>query len=892
MSVLNCRSRPRVRRHSSLLFALLLAAMCWLGAAAPALAAILDEPESLTEGSDAVVRVHFDVRVQYQRHSPTGSADLVEIYFQIVGTDLTLSPGVEEQVKTPEHGRVPAVTISYPIQPQPSNTGRTRKIQVRFSHAVTFRVRAGPTDQSIDIVFPGLAGVAPPVSGAAGALEKDRYAITLQTVPLEQQDKLRPVPGRFQDYTAFTTRGWRGGTAVVELNLGYFDTKGEADKVRQSALREFPEATVFDVIERKEENLAKSAEAPPPPPAPAQPEVPAPPTPPAPPAIPVAPLPQVAPITEATPPAPEAPDTEIDKQARELLEKARSALANGRNDEAIGILNQLLLLPPNKSSQEAQELIGVARERAGQTELARKEYELYLKLFPNGEGATRVRQRLASLAPPPVQEAAAPAPPVQGSKYGLTGSWSQYYYGGQTQVNTTVFGAPTTANQQALTSTTQSSVVSTLNLNGRYTDGSNDARLVLFDTNDKSFIGGSAPGNNRLDSAYIDYRNTPYGLTAKVGRQAGVTGGLIGRFDGAIVGYDLSPNWRLNVAGGVPVDTFVNASQSFEGMYVEAQNILNHWGGDAFFMNQMADGITDRRAIGGDMRYFDSVRTMFTQFDYDVGFNELNAVTVQGTWQLQDQTMFSLLFDDRKAPELLASNALLNPQLTNYSPPPTSLSQLVNGDPTLTLLIPPFTGLRPMSEDQIRDLAKQVTATSKQFALSVTRPLTTKWQASIDGRLTNVGALPAVIVQSAPAGTSSAVAAQQGTGNVWSADFQLNGTNLYSLRDINSFTYTWLHGPLFTGNQFGVANLSGLLQNRMTVEPSLRYYTESDSDGTHLSRISPALRATYRIRNHLSLESQVLYERTKSEGSGSTTTHQTDITSNVFYYIGYRWDFQ
>jgi len=121
----------------------LVAALCWLAAATPALATILDEPESLTEGSDAVVRVHFDVRVQYQRHAPTGTADLVEVFFQIVGTDLTLSPGVEEQVKTPENGRVPAVTITYPIQPEPGNVGRVKKIIVRFSRKVTFKVRAG-----------------------------------------------------------------------------------------------------------------------------------------------------------------------------------------------------------------------------------------------------------------------------------------------------------------------------------------------------------------------------------------------------------------------------------------------------------------------------------------------------------------------------------------------------------------------------------------------------------------------------------------------------------------------------------------------------------------------------------------------------------------------------
>ncbi|HEY4038614.1 MAG TPA: hypothetical protein VGM15_07320, partial [Burkholderiaceae bacterium] len=617
-----------IDRGLTLLRLRLLPALACLAMAAPALAAILDEPESVTEGSDAVVRVHFDVRVQYQRHVPTGTADLVEVYFQIIGANQVPAQGVEEQVSTPEHGRVPAVTISYPVQPQPSATAPVKKIIVRFSSKVTFRVRGGPTDQSIDIVFPGLAGVAPPVSGAAGVVEKDRYAITLQTVPLDHQDQLRPVPGRFQDYTVFTTRGWRAGAAVVELDLGYFDTQAEADKVRQSALREFPEASVFDAIERKEQNLAKAAEGPPA-------SAPAPQAPPAPPPLPVvpAPAPQVAPMTEAAPPAAEAPDTEIDKQARALLERARSALSSGKNDEAIGLLNQLLLLPPNKYSQEAQELIGVARERAGQSELARKEYELYLKLFPNGEGATRVRQRLASLAPPPAQvsEATTAPTPPQGPKYGLTGSWAQYYYGGQTQVNTSFLNTPTTANQQTLTSTSQSALVSTLNLNGRYQEGSNDARLVLFDTNDKSFIGGAAPGTNRLDSAYIDYRNTSYGFTAKVGRQAGVTGGLIGRFDGAILGYDLSPQWRVNVTGGVPIDTIINSNQNFEGIFVEGQNLGQHWSGDAFLMNQMANGLTDRRAIGGDVRYFDEVRTFYTMLDYDINFNALNAVTVQGT---------------------------------------------------------------------------------------------------------------------------------------------------------------------------------------------------------------------------------------------------------------------
>jgi len=254
-------------------------------------------------------------------------------------------------------------------------------------------------------------------------------------------------------------------------------------------------------------------------------------------------------------------------------------------------------------------------------------------------------------------------------------------------------------------------------------------------------------------------------------------------------------------------------------------------------------------------------------------FMALNAITVQGTWQLPDQTMFSLLFDDRKAPELLTSNALI-------STGATSISQLMQGNPATT---PPTPGL---TLDQIRTLAKDITADSKQLALSVTRPFLAKWQATADVRLTNVGALPFLTLPAAVAGVSNTIPAQPGTGNVWTEDLIVSGTNLYSLRDISSFTYTHLSGPQFSGNQVGYSNLTGFLKNRMTLEPSFQYYTEADTDGNHLTRLTPALRATYKVLTHLSFESQVLYEHTKTVGPT-----QNDVTGNIFYYAGFRYDF-
>jgi tetratricopeptide (TPR) repeat protein len=886
-----------MKSHASLLLAVrrgTALALLAVAGLAPAVASTLDEPESLIQGADAVVRLHFDVRVQYQRHAPTGSADLVEIFFQLPGGDQPAAP-VEESVSTSEQGKIPAVTVTYPVQPG----AQVRKVVVRFSRKMAFKVRAGPTSQSIDIVFPGAmtAAAAPPA-----VVEHDRFAITLQVVPLDQQDQLRSVPGRFQDYTVFSTHGWQGGRPAVELDLGYFDSQEAAEKVAKSALREFPDAKVFDVVKRKEEMLAKVAEAAaaPPPPAPPA-EAPPAPAPPAPlPVVPAPPLPVVppapvlpaavpevsAPQTAAPSAGPQTPDTDLDRQAKELLDKARAALASGNNEAAIAALNQLLLLPPNKYSQDAQELIGVARERAGDIEQARKEYELYLKLFPNGEGATRVRQRLASLAPPPQAAAAAAASPKEkGSKYGASGSLSQYYYGGKTQVNTTFLpGGVNTANQQSLTSTSLSSLVSTLDLTGRYRDGSNDARLVLRDSNSKSFGAADSSSTNRLDSAYVDYRNTSYGFSAKLGRQSGVTGGLVGRFDGAVLGYDLSPKWRVTAVGGVPTDVVVGASQSFEGASIEAQNLWEHWGGDGFFINQMTDGATDRRALGGDVRYFDSVRTLYTMVDYDINFMSLNAVTVQGTWQLPDQTSFSLLADDRKAPELLTSNALLNPNLNkDANGNPIFLDS--NGNPIQ------FTSIRQLAnfytQSRIREFAKDITANAKQFSLSISRPFGASWQASTDVRLSNVGALPAIVVPNCVAPVSCVSTKQEGTGNVWTYDLQVTGTNLYSKRDLNSFSFSHLTGPAFKGNQVGYTNLTGFWGNRVTVEPSLRYYTEDSADGNRLTRLSPALRATYKLLQHLSLESQILYERSKTDGPA-----QQDTTSNAFYYLGYRYDLQ
>ncbi len=80
------------------------------------------------------------------------------------------------------------------------------------------------------------------------------------------------------------------------------------------------------------------------------------------------------------------------------MKLGHKALIAGENEKALQIFNALLNLPPNKQSQGAQEWIGVARQRSGESAKAKAEYELYLKLYPEGEGAIRTQTAVGGVA--------------------------------------------------------------------------------------------------------------------------------------------------------------------------------------------------------------------------------------------------------------------------------------------------------------------------------------------------------------------------------------------------------------------------------------------------------------------------------------------------------------
>ncbi len=553
-----------------------------------------------------------------------------------------------------------------------------------------------------------------------------------------------------------------------------------------------------------------------------------------------------------------APASEFEKQAAIDVAEGRAALVAGDNTKAVQAFNRALNLPPNVYSQEAQELVGVARERNGEFTKALVEYQLYLKLYPDGPGAARVREHLNALATPSIP-VGGPMPseaPIAQPALSYWGSVSQYYYGGQSQITTTrtvVTPATdaTTLETAKISGTDQSQLVNNLDLTARYLSGDWDSRLVVRDQYVANFLAGGS-NRNWLNALYGETRYLPGQLMARIGRQSATSGGVLGLFDGAVGSWGFAPGFRLNAVVGQPVDDPFNTTSTFYGASVDADKMGDRFGGSAFAIRQVASGETDRLGIGGELRYFDSERNVYSMLDYDPLFRAVNIGMVQGTWQFPTLTSLNLLLDYRRAPTLQLTNALI-------AYPGVSLSTLI----------------AQQGVDAVRDQAKAFTPISKQTLLGVTQQVSGQWQLGLDVRWSSLSGTPPF--QGQP-GTPA-------TGSVWTFTAQAIGSGLAKMQDILVVNGGYLTGNRLRAQNAGIDYRFVPLPN-FTLEPLFGWYHQTDDRGGRLTRLSPGLRASYRIVNRLAIEGQFNLERTSTVSSLIDDTIQ-----RYFYYIGWRWDF-
>ncbi|HJV62272.1 MAG TPA: SPOR domain-containing protein [Albitalea sp.] len=899
----------------------------WLGAALLAarcaVAQTIDDVELRREGGNAVVQVRFTTEVHLVRSVTTRSNDLTLIFYDLVATTNQALPRSALGRRVGGAGGLPRIDL----EDEADRGDRSRRLAARFDVPTPVQVRAGKGNRSIELVLLGLgsavrAAAAPPPRAQAAqaapapALARPqaatpgprRYQIALQHSDNPNFDLARMVPRGLENYELFSSHRVVDGKTVYEVSLGYFSTREEAERVLR-LLRDFPEATIVALAAEPDTTVAMQAPAPAPIPEPAPAPIPVPvptpapapapapaPTPapapaptPAPAPVPApiptpvpVPLPTPAPIPAANPPvaaapagpaepAPAAP-ADIEAQAAALLAAAREAYAKQDDAGALVKLNPLLELPPNRSTRDAQELAGMARLRMGDVARARAEFETYLKLYQQGEGSDRVRRQLAALPQPAPQVAEVPGRPAVETT--VSGSTSMTYFGGNGKVRSQDFkdspisGLPEVAGDPTLSADKSRQVYTDVDLNWRRRDAERDMRLVFRDAY-TSDLERSAKSKNRLSAAYFDYKSLTNGTSVRLGRQSPTGGGVMGRFDGVQASYAFRPKWKVSAVAGEPTEKLFDSNRHFYGASIDAESLLPNLGAGVYAIQQVIDGEIDRRAVGLELRYFKGGASVFSQFDYDTAIGGINIATVQGTLMLEDNSVFTALYDRRALTMLALGNALTFEDPAN----PGLVTRIQD-----RLATTPIEVLRK----QIKDTTPFVT----QAQLSFTKPITAHWQLGGNAQLTNTGAIPPV------AGVVGFENGRPATGNIYTVGGQLIGLNLYSSRDTHVLATSVIRSPTLNGHLVSYNN-SSMFYEVWQFEPSLQYYADSNAQGGHSERWTPGLRVTYRGWKRWAVESNVSWELGKNfrlDALDPTKTTQESAT-RVNYSLGARYEF-
>lgn len=531
----------------------------------------------------------------------------------------------------------------------------------------------------------------------------------------------------------------------------------------------------------------------------------------------------------------------------------------------------------------------MARQRSGEYVKAKAEYELYLKLYPEGEGAIRIQQRLAALqeAMSQLAQTKKGRPTRKIDEKQLYGSVYEYYYGGYSQTKIT---DKTTNTTTKINTQDQSLLQSAFDVTGRYRKDEYDNKLVVRGTQTYDALANTDARRNisRLRALYYEHSSQDSYLV-RIGRQPGNVGGVLDyRFDGAWFRYTAVPQFlNVNLLAGQPRQfstspTYVpddprnfraSLNPYFYGANVDIGPLGEAWSGNAYFFNQMINGVVDRRAVGTELRYAANGKNAFGLVDYDISYGVLNIAMLNGTW-VTEGTTYTFLADHRRVPYLQTSNAL-------FSTPGASVDMI-----------------NTTNESLLRTQAKAITATSDLFLAGVLHAVSKDWQLGGDVRFNRISGTSASNCLIILPGTSTlflnpnsitdapcSLQALPGTGNIWTYTVQAIGANF----PIDNMTFvtnaSYITSSAYRGESLTLNSLARIGQ-QWQFDTFLILYHQTDSNNVELYRATPTVRMDYRFWNSWTLEASGGVERTLTDSAS-----QKDSTWRQFFFGGLRWDF-
>jgi hypothetical protein len=534
-------------------------------------------------------------------------------------------------------------------------------------------------------------------------------------------------------------------------------------------------------------------------------------------------------------------------EIKRTLAQAKDAFRHKDYATAIPLLTQITQQPEFPQRADAQEMLALARERSGQVAHAKAEYEDYLQRYPTGDGSTRVRKRLQALAWASRPGRSGSAGSDEGeSPWRVYGGFSQIYRQDQSHIESGLAVSDLT---------TQNALLSDVSLVAR-------RHGERFDFTTRASAGYSydmladGPGSeSRVTMLFAEFADRVAGWYARLGRQAGGSAGLMGTFDGMQAGYQLWPRLRVNGFFGFPVDSTregPDSERKFVGVSADVGTLANAWDLSFYAVDQQYSGVTDRQAVGTEVRYFRPGITMVGLADFDIHYSTLNTVLLLGTFALPARWTLNLNLDHRKSPGLSTRNAMIGQPVRRF-------------DELFGLFSP----------QEIEQLALDRTSESRVYSVGVSRPVGERWQWSLDASTMTLGSTR----------ESGGVAATPSSGTDTAVSTQAMGYGLFGRGDVTSLGLQYQTGETSQMLSLGVGTQLPIGE-RWRVGPRLRLdQRKLESDRSTSLVYSPALRAEMRGK-HLTFE----VEGGAEIGSRDLGTSSEDA-SRYYFSLGYRYDF-
>ena len=106
--------------------------------------------------------------------------------------------------------------------------------------------------------------------------------------------------------------------------------------------------------------------------------------------------------------------------------------------------------------------------------------------------------------------------------------------------------------------------------------------------------------------------------------------------------------------------------RNFYALSADFGTFAGGWDLSLYGISQDYFGLTDRQAVGTEVRYFRQGLTFVGLADYDIHYQELNNLLLLGTIALPARWTMSVNLDHRKSPSLAARNAMIGQPVTSF----------------------------------------------------------------------------------------------------------------------------------------------------------------------------------------------------------------------------------